>query len=191
MSTRDREREFLDRCVPAPNVTASLTCTLIFLMGVSTPLYAADASTLASKTVQHTVQCPLPKDVPCSIKKPVLSGYHVLSEGVVLDDRGEFWIADLSKQRKQGGQTEPIRVLSDMNVLHLIGVTYPVAPKARATTAKSTQPPKIDKDKPETPAVEKTPNKPRAVATKPTAPGAEKKTSSKIEACVSKCREAG
>lgn len=152
------------------------------------PLRAADAGNLASQTIRHTVQCPLPKDVPCSIKKPVLSGYHVLSEGLLLDDRGEFWIADLSKQRKPGGKLEPIRVLSDMNVLHIISVTYPTAPVARSATAKSAQPPTLDKGKPD---AENTPARPRAVVTKPAAPGLEKKTSTKIEACYSKCREAG
>lgn len=135
---------------------------------------------LTAREIRYEVSCHSPRDVPCAIKKPVLSGYSVLNEKISLDDQGSYWIADLSKTRP--GQNEPIRVLSDNGVLHLIEVKFVAAPAARVARKKPDNDVKTASKMPEKPD----PAKP-AGNTK-TAAGPKAKTISKIEACYESCR---
>lgn len=88
------------------------------------PGVATTGGDLAHRELRHRVQCPLPKTTPCSIRKPVLSGYHLLSDQVALDDHGEYWLADFSRTGKKPGDPPPVRVLADNGVLHLIEIVF-------------------------------------------------------------------
>ena len=131
---------------------------------------------LTAREIRYDVVCPLPRDIPCSINKPVLAGYQVLTEKVSLDDQGAYWIADLSKARQQRGQNEPLRVLSDNGILHLINVKYP------ASSTPAAKPRKVEPGK--TPPEKKVP----AATTKTITPAKADKSSPKVEACYERCR---
>lgn len=114
---------------------ASLTLAL-FAAGIGSA-GAAEKLSLTAREIRYDAQCPLPRDVPCAIKKPVISGYRVLTESISLDDQGSYWIADLSTARQQQGKNEPIRVLSDNGVWHIISVKYTSGAAARTASEKS------------------------------------------------------
>lgn len=103
-------------------LTAALPC---ISMGLAN---AAETPSLSAREIRYNVQCPSPREVPCAIRKPLISGYRVLTEKISLDDQGSYWIADLSKARQRQGKNETIRILSDNGVWHLIEVKYSPAP---------------------------------------------------------------
>ena len=156
-------------------------------LGVMASAHAAEKKSLTAREIRHEVQCPLPRNVPCSISKPALAGYRVLNEKISLDDQGSYWIADLTNIRQQQGKNEPIRILTDNGVLHLINVKY------SAVSIKNTKPRKADpaKDTTETKPPEKGDQKPKpspAKKDKSPAIGDAKKPSPVVEACYERCR---
>lgn len=79
---------------------------------------------LTVKVTPYTVRCRLPQAGPCVIRKPVDSGYRVLTTGVELDDRGDQWIADFAKAKDTNGRTAVLRVLGRNGDLHEITVMF-------------------------------------------------------------------
>jgi hypothetical protein len=98
-------------------------------------LPAARADTLAGSdpdlsvaAIKHWAECPLPKESACVIRKPVDSGYRVLTTGANLDDTGEQWVADFSKLKNPRNPQLLLRVLGRNGELHEIIVKFPDEP---------------------------------------------------------------
>ncbi len=75
----------------------------------------------------HTVQCANPKREICVIKKPVGSGYRLLTQGIQLEDSGEFWLADFSKATREKApalKRSSFRVMGKDHDLHEIEITF-------------------------------------------------------------------
>lgn len=70
---------------------------------------------------RHVANCPLPKLSACAIRKPVDSGYRVLTQGVELDDKGDHWVADFAKTKDA---KVLLRVLGRNGDLHEIEVSF-------------------------------------------------------------------
>jgi hypothetical protein len=71
------------------------------------------------------VECPLPKESACVIRKPVDTGYRVLTTGASLDDAGDQWVADFAKLKNPKSPQLLLRVLSRNGELHEIVVNFP------------------------------------------------------------------
>lgn len=149
-------------------------------LGGMASAHAAEKKSLTAREIRHEVQCPLPRNVPCSISKPALAGYRVLNEKISLDDQGSYWIADLTNIRQQQGKNEPIRILTDNGVLHLINVKYSsvaikkVTPRkarpAKDTAGKKAPPGKKDRPPAVEACYERCRSSPGADAVKPAPP---------------------
>lgn len=89
---------------------------------------------LSVPAMRHVVTCPLPKSGACVIRKPVDSGYRVLTAVGELEDKGDHWIADFAQHKESKAL---LRVLGRNGDLHEIEVSFGgKAPK----TVKSPQP---------------------------------------------------
>lgn len=73
--------------------------------------------------LRYSVKCPLPKQAQCVIRKPVDTGYRILTNGLDMEDRGDYWIADFSKADAAKSKLS-IRVLGRNNDLHDIEVLF-------------------------------------------------------------------
>lgn len=76
---------------------------------------------LSVPAVRHVVNCPLPKAGACVIRKPVDSGYRVLTAVAELEDKGDHWIADFAQHKEPKAL---LRVLGRNGDLHEIEVTF-------------------------------------------------------------------
>jgi|GEM_PF-3896512 len=81
---------------------------------------------LSKESIKYSVKCPLPKNGPCVIKKPVGTGYRVLTNDVSLEDVGESWVADFTKVKRPRGAKRFLHVLGANGELHEIVVTFPM-----------------------------------------------------------------
>ena len=142
----------------------------------------AEKLSLTAREIRYDAECPLPRDVLCAIKKPVLSGYRVLTQRISLDDQGSYWIADLSGARQQQGKNESIRILTDNGVLHLIDVKYSAAPRPKGVAKKPRDGAATPTGTPESAAPSTPPKK------KKTVPNPALKTPPAVEACYERCR---
>ena len=105
---------------------------------------------LSVAPVKHWVECPLPKQSACVIRKPVDTGYRVLTPGANLDDTGEQWVADFAKLKDPRSPQLLLRVLGRTGELHEIIVKFPdepLPPEKSAAKKKSKR--KLNKPKPE------------------------------------------
>ena len=145
---------------------------------------------LTAREIRYDVQCPMPRTVPCSIKKPVLSGYRVMTEKITLDDQGAYWIAHLGE--RGAGSNEPIRILTDNGVWHLITVRYASTPRLNAGPVKTIAKQASGTEKPLTgdskgPSSDKAKNAASPNA-KETTPKPDAKPLANVEACYERCR---
>lgn len=60
----------------------------------------AQPDNLTAATVRHVVTCPPPKVSNCVMRKPIASGYRVLTPGIEIQDDGANWIVDFGKGPK-------------------------------------------------------------------------------------------
>lgn len=92
---------------------------------------------LTTPTIKHGAECPLPKQRPCIIKKPVGTGYRVLTKGVSLEDMGEFWLADLTRLKDPKSNKSWLQILAANGDLHEIEILFPreALPKEAAPPA--------------------------------------------------------
>jgi hypothetical protein len=97
----------------------------------------ATAHDLSPGIVHHVARCPSPAQGKCIIRKPVGTGYRLLTPGVDLEDGGDDWIVDFGKTRN--GKTAPalLRIMDRHEQLHEIEVSFPSEP-AVAETAPAT-----------------------------------------------------
>ena len=86
---------------------------------------------LAIQAQKHGVDCPLPKNGACVVKKPVGTNYRVLTPGVNLEDTGAHWLADFTKIKDVKSTRLNLRVLGEAGDLHDIEVRFPPDPAAR------------------------------------------------------------
>jgi len=91
------------------------------------PLAGSDPD-LSVAAVRHWAECPLPREGGCVIRKPVDTGYRVLTSGAVVDDLGEQWLVDFTKAKKAGTDQLLLRVLGRNGELHEILVNFPSEP---------------------------------------------------------------
>lgn len=107
----------------------------VVLMAVAAgacPAAAEPVADLSVAAVRHAATCPLPKAGACVIRKPVSSGYRVLTPGIDLDDRGDYWIADFAAGKETSTLRATLRIVGSGGDLHEIRITFgnAVAPKA-------------------------------------------------------------
>jgi len=104
---------------------------------------------LTTPTIKHGVECPLPKQRPCMIKKPVGKGYRVLTPGVSMEDMGEYWLADLNKLKDPKSNKASLLIWGTHNDLHEIEILFPKeAPVKEAAKPKDAAPAKAEEKKP-------------------------------------------
>ena len=96
------------------------------------PVALAD---LSIKATRHGVDCPLPRNGACIIKKPVGTRYRVLTAGANLEDMGDFWLADFSKIKDPKMNRELLRVIGENGDAHEIEVRFPPYPAAKEKPA--------------------------------------------------------
>jgi hypothetical protein len=80
---------------------------------------------LTPRIVHHEARCPSPGQGKCVIRKPVGSGYRVLTPGLELEDAGDHWIGDFSRTRNAKPQQTLLRIMDRHEVLHEIEITFP------------------------------------------------------------------
>ena len=104
---------------------------------------------LTVPTIKHGAECPLPRQRPCMIRKPVGKGYRVLSPGVTLEDLGEYWLADLSRIKDPKSNKAWLQILGTNGDLHEIEILFPKEPVAKdAKPPKEPAPVKEEEKKP-------------------------------------------
>ncbi len=96
------------------------------------------ADDLTAVVIHHVAVCAPPKTAPCVIKKPLATGYRVLTPGVDLEDRGDEWIANFSKGPKglKAGSKMLLQVLGTNGDLHDIEVSFPATAAAKKAAPK-------------------------------------------------------
>ena len=107
---------------------------------------------LTTPSIKHGAECPLPKQRPCMIKKPVGNGYRLLTPGVNLEDLGEYWIADLSKIKDPKSNKAWLQIWGGNSELHEIEILFPKEPVVKEAKPPGKEPapsPKDDENKPE------------------------------------------
>ncbi|MDD5248468.1 MAG: hypothetical protein PHY45_05760 [Rhodocyclaceae bacterium] len=127
--------------------TAAVACLLAVPCLAATPKSAAKPKPaaaakpapipdddLTTAATRHVAICPPPKAGRCVIKKPIATGYRVLTAGVDLEDKDGQWIADFSKGPK--GQKVLLQVLGLNGDLHDIEVSFQGKPAAKKAAAK-------------------------------------------------------
>lgn len=97
-------------------------------------------TSLTATAIPHTVECPNPKRELCVIRKPVGSGYRLLTQGITLEDSGEYWLIDFTKAQKEKQPSlsrVTFRVMGKDNDIHEIEIAFPADDAAKATPASS------------------------------------------------------
>jgi hypothetical protein len=124
------------RCA-APIIVA--LCSLAPLrVAAASPPTSGDRD-LTPKIIHHEAQCPSPRQGKCVIRKPVGTGYRVLTPGLELEDAGDHWIGDFSRIRNPKTPQTLLRIMDRHEVLHEIEITFPNEPAAsEPPAAKST-----------------------------------------------------
>jgi len=129
----------------------------VFLLTLALPCVAAKKAApapfngdLTAPNVKHGVQCPLPAQQPCLIKKPVGKSYRVLTPGVSLEDLGEYWLANLSRIKDPKSNKAFLQIWGSNNDLHEIEILFPKEPVAKVAKppAKESAPAKEEEPKP-------------------------------------------
>lgn len=131
-------------------------CVAACLMLLALPGHAAKKEEpvpfngdLTVPTIKHGAECPLPKQRPCMIRKPVGKGYRVLSYGVTLEDMGEYWLADLSRIKDPKNNKAWLQILGANGELHEIEILFPKEPAVKeAKTPKEPAPVMEEEKKP-------------------------------------------
>ncbi len=102
--------------------------TLVLSAGLMTGLPCAAAKPQASgapaadltiPVTLHRASCPPPATAPCVIRKPVGSGYRVLTPEVSVEDSGDRWVIGFGKKAAKS-----IRVLDMDGGLHEIEISF-------------------------------------------------------------------
>ncbi len=111
----------LRRCL-ACSVSTALAFPCLAAAPKAAPPFDAD---LAPPAIKHGVECPLPAQGPCVIKKPVGTRYRVLTNNVGLEDMGDYWVADFTKAKDPKSNKQLLRIVGGSGDLHDIEVLFP------------------------------------------------------------------
>ncbi len=95
------------------------------------PSKPASPDDLTAQSVRHVAVCPPPKIAPCVMKKPISSGYRVLTSGVDVADDGANWLVDFGKGPKESPFL--LQVLDSAGSLHDVEITFRSKPGMRKT----------------------------------------------------------
>ena len=117
------------------------------LLAVAAPGPAAAAkqpapalTDLSVPAQKHGIDCPLPRNGACVVKKPVGTRYRVLTQAANLEDMGDYWVADFTKIKDPKSNRLVLRVLGENGDLHEIEVRFPPEPPARSKPANTEAP---------------------------------------------------
>ena len=118
--------------------------TVCLAIAATLPAWAASAkkplafvADLSPQTIRHGELFPLPSKGPCVIKKPVGMRYRLLTAGVDLEDKGDYWIADFSRSKGPATGSVMLRVVGENGDQYDIEVHFPrPVIKAKPTPAK-------------------------------------------------------
>lgn len=80
-------------------------------------------SNLTPTPIRHSVECLSPHKDLCVIKKPVGTGYRILTPEIALEDAGEYWLADFIKS-KLTTKKMTFRVMGKDNDVHEIEILF-------------------------------------------------------------------
>jgi hypothetical protein len=124
----------------------SMPCGFIVIAALisSAPLRLAVAQSpptaqmdLTPTIIHHEIRCPAPGQGKCLIRKPVATGYRVLTPGVDLEDAGDHWIGNFTKAQTAKAPQTLLRVMDRHEVLHEITITFSKESAANTAAAKS------------------------------------------------------
>ena len=108
-------------------LAASLSCS-----AAKPPASGTPANDLTVPVTVHQANCPPPAAAPCVLRKPVGTGYRVLTPDVGIEDNGERWVVDFGK-KAAGRQRTSFRIMDMNGDLHDIEVSFAAAStKAKA-----------------------------------------------------------
>jgi len=102
--------------------------TLVLSAGLATGLPCTAAKPSANDTPAadltvpvklHRANCPPPATAPCVIRKPIGTGYRVLTPKVSVEDRGDRWVIEFGEK-----VVKSIRVLDMDGGLHEIEISF-------------------------------------------------------------------
>jgi hypothetical protein len=112
------------------NGCASAICVAVLLLPTlaQADVLGASAPDLSVAAVRHWAECPLPKEGNCVIRKPVDTGYRVLTSRIDLEDMGDHWVADFHKLKAATSRELLFRVLGRNGDMHEIVVRFPEEP---------------------------------------------------------------
>lgn len=95
-------------------LAASLPCA-----AAKTPANGTPAGDLTVPVTLHRAHCPPPTAAPCVIRKPIGTGYRVLTPDVSVEDSGDRWVIGFGKKAAKS-----IRVLDMDGGLHEIEISF-------------------------------------------------------------------
>ena len=137
--------------MPAIEMKMSWRCYLgmaVSLLVFVLPAQAAKKATpipfngdLTTPSIKHGAECPLPKQRPCMIRKPVGKSYRLITPGVNLEDLGEYWVADLSRIKDPKSNKATLLIWGSNSDLHEIEILFPKEPVVKEAKPPAKEPP--------------------------------------------------
>lgn len=97
-------------------LAASLPCA-----AAKTPANGTPAGDLTVPVTLHRANCPPPSAAPCVVRKPIGTGYRVLTPNVSVEDSGDRWVIDFGKKAPSRAT---VRVLDLDGGLHDIEISF-------------------------------------------------------------------
>ncbi len=147
----NRNRKPLVMFLRVENLLKQCTAAVLCITAISSFAESGQSpsmnANLTPVPVRHSVECPAPKRELCAIRKPVGAGYRTLTQGINLEDAGEYWIADFTKLKLADSAKLQFRVMGKDNDVHEIEVSFqttsaakekPVAKKVKTPLNKKT-----------------------------------------------------
>ena len=102
----------------------ALTATYILTQPCAAETSAKTAkSSLTPPYAKHAAKCDSPQNDLCVIKKPVGTGYRLLTPDIVLEDVNDHWLVDFTKTKLTGNRMT-FRVMGSEQDIHEIQITF-------------------------------------------------------------------
>ena len=109
----------LKRVLPTLVLSAAGLAAALPCAAAKPPANDTPAADLTVPVKLHRANCPPPVTAPCVIRKPVGSGYRVLTPDVSVEDNGDRWVIEFGKKAAKS-----IRVLDMDGGLHEIEISF-------------------------------------------------------------------
>lgn len=97
----------------------------------ATPSKPAGPDDISAPAIRHVAVCPPPKIASCVMKRPIVGGYRVLTNGIDVTDDGANWVVDFGKGPK--GALFLIQAMDARGSLHDIEVSFRSKPGMQKT----------------------------------------------------------